>query len=92
MYEWRSINSAPRDGTVIEIKNDWSPIAPWFGLFHWADGKGGYKWRRADNEPSNIYNGPHLSWRQYNGKVGDYVDPTRGAQFSERYWQSYRVA
>ena len=31
---WRPINTAPRDGTVIEIKNNYG-LAPWYDLFRW---------------------------------------------------------
>lgn len=33
--EWRSMSSAPRDGTVIEIRNAYG-ICPWHGIFKWA--------------------------------------------------------
>jgi hypothetical protein len=33
---WRSMSEAPRDGTVIEIENNYG-IKPWYGLFYYTD-------------------------------------------------------
>lgn len=32
---WRSMDSAPRDGTVIEIQNNYGR-APWYGIYHYG--------------------------------------------------------
>lgn len=32
-------------------------------------------------------NAASLSWRPYVGEIKDYVDPTRGEQFKNRYWR-----
>ena len=80
---WRDIKDAPKDGTVIEIQNNWG-VAPWFMLSRWEAGK----WRAANNSNSAMADeGPHLSWRPYDGQVGQYCDPTGGAQYTMSYWQ-----
>jgi hypothetical protein len=33
--EWKSIQTAPRDGTIVELKNTYG-IAPWYGIFRWT--------------------------------------------------------
>lgn len=33
--EWRTMDSAPRDGTVIEIQNNYG-VAPWYGIFRYG--------------------------------------------------------
>lgn len=80
---WNDIATAPRDGTVIEIRNDYG-IAPWYGIYKWADGRG---WVDATDDRKGTADGEFLSWRHYNRTVADYVDPTNGAQMSKSYWR-----
>lgn len=91
---WRSMESAPRDGTMIEIQNNWG-VAPWFGRFRWNDEDG--RWRQVGSEVFNEEgrliqwsacdaDGDWLSWRPAPQHDGVYVDPTGGAQFTSEYW------
>jgi hypothetical protein len=84
MSAWQPIVSAARDGTVIEIKNDYG-IAPWYGLHKWVSGRG---WVSATDESSECGDGPWLTWRPYEGDPAQYTDPTNGAQESKEYWQA----
>lgn len=34
--DWRPIASAPRDGTIIEVRCTYG-VAPWYGLYHWTE-------------------------------------------------------
>lgn len=80
---WHEIDSAPRDGTVIEIKNSYG-IAPYYGLYKWD----GLCWQSERDPSITIMTGNHdLSWRAYSGSVSDYRDPTGGAQETPEYWQ-----
>ena len=79
---WRDITSAPRDGTVIEIQNNWG-VAPSFGIYKWVDATG---WVNARDDNFGVGDGAHLSWRPFEGEASDYVDPTKGAQDTREYW------
>jgi hypothetical protein len=81
---WNNIVDAPRDGTVIEIQNNFG-IAATYSICKWVQGRG---WQDAADECSGVGDGPHLSWRPYAGGVEEYRDPTGGAQFSEEYWDA----
>lgn len=48
--DWRRIESAPKDGTVIEIQNSFG-IRPWYGLFKW-DNKMPITTYACNGEPS----------------------------------------
>ncbi len=82
--EWRNITEAPRDGSVIEIQNNYG-IAPWYGIFKWVNERG---WVDAtdDNMGLGSDDGDHLSWRPFDGSPPSYVDPTNGAQDTNEYW------
>lgn len=79
---WNNITAAPRDGTVIEIQNNWG-IAPTYGLYKWAQGRG---WVDAADDCRGVGDGDHLSWRKHGGSVDGYRDPTGGAQDTQEYW------
>lgn len=98
---WQPICLAPRNGTVIEIRNSYG-VAPWYGLFRWTtDGfsssPGGLvratlaraEWVRVDGEHpgSMVTDGPHLTWRPYTGDISGYADPTGGLQDDMAYWR-----
>lgn len=36
VWDWQSMANAPRDGTVIEIENNYG-VMPWYGIFKWSD-------------------------------------------------------
>ncbi len=78
---WSNIQDAPTDGTIIEIQNNWG-VAPTFGLYQRVDGR----WQNAHDKRSGVSDGPHLSWRPSKQAVGEYVDPTGGAQDTANYW------
>ena len=79
---WNNIQDAPRDGTVIEIQNNYG-IAPTWSLNKWIDDRG---WINAKDEHSGVGDGPWLSWRPYTGSIDSYRDPTDGAQNTQNYW------
>lgn len=91
---WQAMDTAPRDGTIIEIRSDYGP-APYFGLFRWTDEQrlsGGLvrrldtaRWVNAQEPILALWNEVGLSWRPTNGAPphgasGDVrlVDPRRG--------------
>lgn len=93
---WGRIETAPHDGTTVEIANS----AGWettYGLYRWADGEG---WARSGPDYFNpqlpkdwppgglIGDGPWYSWRPFNGDVNHYVDPTHGKQYSDNYFDA----
>lgn len=80
---WNDIRDAPRDGTPIEIQNNWG-VAPHFGVCRWDEKWS--SWQYVDRPNSGMSDGPHLSWRPYNGNAANYVDPTGGAQDTQAYW------
>lgn len=80
---WQLIVSAPRDGTVIEIQNNWG-VAPHYCLCKWIHGRG---WVYASDDNRGLIDGEHLTWRPYEGEdASKYVDPTNGAQDTKAYW------
>lgn len=98
---WRSMDSAPRDGTVVELRCTYG-VAPWYDLFKWTaenapiiqDGvtynfrdDQAPRWKKAQNLQSSVDDGPYLSWRPYNGDAASYTDPTGGAQNDMAYWR-----
>ncbi len=95
--QWCSMESAPRDGTWVEIKNCYGvapsySIARWttHGLAHSSDGLVPYEhsepqWSSPDG--GGFVNEGSLFWRPYEGDVENYIDPTNGAQNSPAYWR-----
>lgn len=90
---WRSVKTAPRDGTVVEMIETFG-VAPWYGLFQWTKGKSEGTdrmppiWFQLDTrQPGTVVTEDEcLFWRPYKGTVKDYVDPTGGFQKSIAYW------
>ena len=102
--DWQPISTAPRDGTVIEIRCTYG-VAPWFGIYRWTDGtmtlvqdgkeytfKGEPRWAKVGDDQSGFSEGPSFSWRPYKGDTASYVDPTGGAQNSMAYWRGASAA
>jgi hypothetical protein len=87
---WVPMDSAPHDGTVIEIKNSYG-VAPSYGLYRWIDDMGG-RWAQVGQDNSSFDDGPKFSWRPYLGDPAHYVDPTHGAQRSAAYWRGAAAA
>jgi hypothetical protein len=81
---WQPIDTAPRTGEPIEIRNVYGP-RPWYGLFRWQ----GESWQNAQKPALYIARpyGNWLTWRPYTGTPEEYEDPTRGAQDTPQYWR-----
>jgi len=98
---WRSMDSAPRDGTWIEIRNS-NGIAPWYALARWSreeevfgrEGEPKVYWSNESQwrcrGGTSVITGAehHLSWRPYDGYPEEYVDPTGGRQDTREYWRA----
>lgn len=95
---WRSMDSAPRDGTLVGLKNTYG-VAPWYCVARWTDeaiaiGENGERHPFKMSEPSwqkPEGGGPcgeqWLHWRPYDGSPEAYVDPTGGMQNDMAYWR-----
>lgn len=80
---WRSMDSAPRDGTVVELMCTYG-VAPWYGLHRWdAEWK---TWRSATDDRKSVDGEATLHWRPTSQSPEAYTDPTNGAQDSREYW------
>ena len=101
--EWKSVDSAPRDGTSVEMLETYG-IAPWYGLFRWTTDEAAFEintgkvmhfknrtpsWQAVDNPGHSVVEDNCLFWRPYHGSGSAYVDSTRGAQQSVAYWCAY---
>ena len=95
---WNSMDTAPRDGTWVEIKNTYG-VAPWYCVARWtredfarcSDGT-----RKKFEMPDPAWVTPDgggpcsegsLHWRPYAGEVSAYIDPTGGMQNQMAYWR-----
>lgn len=69
--DWQTMETAPRDGTVVEIKNSYG-LLPTFGLFRWERDS----WRSATNPRGGLMEGVEhkFSWRPHNGDLSTYRD------------------
>lgn len=84
--DWRPIDSAPRDGTWIELKNNYG-LMPTYSLSRWAQWFGDRcAWVHSDDPNVSNDDGPFLEWRPYHGDPASYVDPTNGRQRTDEYW------
>lgn len=81
--DWKSIDSAPRDGSVIELKNTYG-LMPTYSVAKWED----EGWRDAGDPMRGVMDGPHLEWRPYAGDIATYLDPTGGRQDAPDYWDA----
>lgn len=96
--DWRSMATAPRDGTWVELKCTYG-VAPWYCIARWTDevrawGRNGWTETYRASKPSWVKpggGGPFyersLHWRPYVGEVTSYVDPTGGMQDDPAYWR-----
>ncbi len=74
---WQSMASAPRDGTVIEIRNDYGVMSS-YGLYRWSSD--GIPWLSA-TQPMTGYGHDmeqHLRWRAYSGDPTSYDEGRSG--------------
>lgn len=98
--DWRPIDTAPRDGTTIEVRCTYG-VAPWFDLYHWTETPGTWacptdgtpcraqsgRWTKVSDENSSFDPSGSFTWRPYSGAAANYIDPTGGAQSSAAYWR-----
>jgi len=84
--DWMPMDTAPRDGTVIEVRCTYG-VAPWYGLHKWVEDRYGRRWCDAVDDRKSVDEGYYLTWRPYRGAIADYVDPTNGAQNDSAYWR-----
>lgn len=98
------MEEAPRDGTIIEVRND-SGIAPSFGLWKWSTDR---SWKSPDGSTVVIERDPtwigvrdhkisfaesaKFTWRPWEGDPDKYIDPTGGLQNSPAYWRGAHAA
>lgn len=95
---WRSMDTAPRDGTWVELKCTYG-VAPWYCLARWTDeqivycGDGATK-KFKGRQPSWVkpdgggpFDEASLHWRPYAGEVASYTEPTGGMQNDMAYWR-----
>ena len=102
ILEWRSMDTAPRDGTIVELKCTYG-VAPWFGLHRWTNEmsyiiEGERKTYKVEHPTwvkvaescfcSTVSDESSLSWRPYESDPKQYIDPTRGAQNDPAYWRA----
>jgi hypothetical protein len=67
---WSKMDTAPRDGTVIEIKNCYG-LLPTYGLHRWD----GSSWRDASDPVRGLGSAEaSFFWRPHTGDVASYVD------------------
>ena len=78
---YRTMESAPRDGTIVEIMNDYG-YRPTYALGQWD----GNAWRKYPDSSSSWISESYLTWKPYHGDPASYVDPTGGLQHTYRYW------
>lgn len=95
---WRSMDSAPHDGTWVELKCTYG-VAPWYCVARWTDeglayGRGREKHPYKADKPSwqkpeggGPFSEGLLFWRPYTGEITSYVDPTGGLQNDAAYWR-----
>jgi hypothetical protein len=78
---WSPLSEAPRDGTWVEVLNDYG-VAPTYGLYHWN--KSG--WWETSAAISGLGGDTCMFFRPYKGDPAKYVDPTHGEQYKTEYW------
>lgn len=93
-----AINTAPRDGSIVEIKCKYG-VVPWYGLFRWSDQGYAYGnqgltecsgwplgWRGGGQSAgSNVDEGPYLLWKPFVGDPSAWKDPRGEYEVSAAY-------
>jgi len=101
--KWQPMWKAPRDGTVIEMRNSYG-VMPWYGLFKWTDMIASAndptlhkidqpRWASVTQQgmSQGEESEQHLTWRPAPTTAPRaYVDPTGGAQETPEYWRRGR--
>jgi hypothetical protein len=88
---WAPMATAPRDGTVIELRCTYG-VAPSYGLYAW-DAE--WPWWKSVKDPRTgfmVDAETSLKWRPCVGDPAGYVDPTGGAQNDMAYWRGAAAA
>ena len=90
---WRSMDTAPRDGTWVELKCTYG-VAPWYCVARWTEEiitatgttfRGRASWQKLQG--GGPFDEGSLHWRPYEGDPAAYVDPTCGMQNDMAYWR-----
>lgn len=99
--EWKSMDTAPRDGTIVELKCT-RGVAPWYGIFQYTNKytlvpfgttelmtftDTESSWRGVPDASRGIASESSFQWREYQGDPCEYRDPTNGFQEDPRYWR-----
>lgn len=83
MGDWLPWQTAPRDGTPIEIRCTYG-VAPWYGVYQFVNGE----WIKFNDQRSGLMDGGvSCTWRPLQVAPENYVDPTGGAQKTAAYWR-----
>jgi hypothetical protein len=69
---WETIDTAPKDGTIIEIESH-AGVMPHRSLRRWTLWHGEYRWVGIDGTSALAYGA--VLWRPYKGQVENYRDP-----------------
>lgn len=85
MTTFKSMDTAPRDGTIIEVMNSYG-FRPTFALAQFIEDPHGGEFRGYPDSTRCWVSESNLSWRPYDGDPDSYIDPTGGAQNTFRYW------
>lgn len=92
--DWRPIHTAPRNGTIIEIRCTYG-VVPWYDLAKWTDERPLYGGGVIKTKPAwilplkgdSVFSEESLTWRPYDGTLENYTDPTGSFQKDPLYWR-----
>lgn len=80
---WQKMDSAPRNGTVVELRNNYG-VVPWYSISRWGNE---CTWSDVTREGHYQDDNKNLMWRPFAGRAEEYVDPTNGMQNEAAYWR-----
>lgn len=75
--DWQPINTAPHDGTIIEIENTWG-VHPWHDLRQWSNENQWWQSVTKSNRGTTCENRASkvtCRWRPYGGNISTYRGP-----------------